>query len=131
MPSLPLELLAYKLAITRLEPSAEVPAWASEQNGGFLTITRTPDELSIVCADDLVPESCQSERAYQAIRVAGTLDFSATGILNALSEPLAKARIPIFVISTFDTDYILVKQYDVTQACDVLQQAGHHIRPTK
>lgn len=124
MTPLTLVLLADTLAVCRLAPDALIPAWA---RGELVAITRTRAELSLVCAQENVPGTIQCERAWRALRVAGQLDFALTGILAALAAPLADAGISIFAISTFDTDYLLVKQNSLDHAMRVLTQAGHRI----
>lgn len=120
-----LVILQETMAICQLPPEAGLPAWAVE--GPFFSITRTPDELSIVCHQANVPDGVTSNRDWRAIKVAGPLDFSLTGILAALAVPLAKAGISIFAISTFDTDYLLVKIDQLENATAVLRAAGHQI----
>src|SRR5260221_6180463 len=115
---LTLILLDEQFAICRLEPSAPLPAWAIELS--FFSITRTSDELSVVCRQDAVPEGVQCERDWRCWRVAGTMPFSLVGILSALSSPLAEGGISVFAISTFDTDYLLVKELDFEKAVAVL-----------
>src|SRR5262245_52923580 len=89
-----------KLAIARLDAAAPIPAWPLR--GGLSSITRTADELSVVCAADAVPAGVRVEPGWRGLRVAGTLDFSLTGVLASLAIPLAAAGISIFAISTFD-----------------------------
>jgi hypothetical protein len=112
------------LAICRLDASAPIPAWA---RGALVSITRTRGELSIVCAQRDVPEQIECERDWRALRVEGKLDFALTGILASLAAPLARAGISIFAISTYDTDYFLVKEKDLPRAAAGLAQAGHRI----
>jgi len=121
---LALSLLAERLAVCRLEPGAPLPAWA----GGALTaFTRTPDELSVVCAEAGVPAGVQMEGGWRALKVAGPLDFGLTGILAALAGPLAAAGVSIFAISTYDTDYVLIKETALERAVAVLRAAGHPV----
>jgi hypothetical protein len=112
-------------AVCRLEPDTAIPAWAT--TGDLVSITRTADELSIVCRQDAVPEGIHCERGWRCLRVAGTIPFSAVGILASLTAPLAEAGISIFVISTFDTDYLLVKAEDLPKAVGVLRRQGHTV----
>jgi hypothetical protein len=113
------------LAVCRLSPADAVPSWA---NGpGFVSITRTDDELSIVCPDGLVPRGTQCMRAYVAKRVAGTLAPELVGVLLSLATPLADAGIPILAIGTHDTDYVLVREADLDRAVGALQHAGHEV----
>jgi hypothetical protein len=120
-----LMLLAGKLMICRLGPDAAVPAWAGR--GVLHSITRTADELSIVCAEADTPSGVEAERGWRAFKVEGPLDLSLTGILASLAGPLAEARINIFAISTYDTDYLLVKESLVHKAAEVLIRSGHSI----
>lgn len=119
-----LVVLPDSLAVCRLLPSQDVSAWVW-QNKALLSVTYTADELSIVCASDAVPDDVQCERDWRALKVQGPLDFSLTGILAALVGPLASAGIAIFALSTYDTDYILVKEPVLQQTIVVLQQRGH------
>ncbi len=112
-------------AICRLEPSTPIPSWAT--TGDFSSITRTAEELSIVCRQDAVPEGTQCERGWRCVRVAGTLPFSAVGILVALTAPLAEAGISVFALATFDTDYLLVKAQDLERSVDVWRRQGHTV----
>jgi uncharacterized protein len=112
-------------AIVRLEPDAEVPVWA--RTGHFWSITRSDSELSIVCPQDDVPTDASAERGWCALEVAGPLDFSLTGIVSSLVAPLAEEEIPIFLISTFETDYLLVREADLHRAVEALTSAGHSV----
>jgi hypothetical protein len=109
--------------ICRLDKDAPIPEWA---HIGFSSITRTPDELSIVCKEEIVPERVICERGWHCLQVMGPLDFALTGILASLAAPLAEAGISIFAISTYDTDYFLVKE--LNRAIAVLSDAGHNVR---
>jgi hypothetical protein len=124
-PTLDLAVLPGTFAVARLAPGAGVPAWALE--GTVTSITRTPDELSIVCRSDAVPGDVQAERGWRAIRVAGTIDFALTGILASVLAPLAAARISIFAVSTFDTDFVLVREAALGRALAALSAAGHRV----
>jgi hypothetical protein len=108
-----------------LSSDAAIPPWATE--GEFFSITRTADELSLVCSQDLVPESVLCERDWRCLRVAGTMAFSTVGVVAGLSRPLAEAGIGIFIVSTFDTDYLLAKAQDWPQAIEVLRRQGYAI----
>jgi hypothetical protein len=113
-------------AICRLAGDARIPAWVT--NGAFFSITRTADELSVVCPQEAVPEGVKCERGWRCLRVAGTMPFSLVGVLASLTVPLAEAGISLFAISTFDTDYLLVKAEDLESAVDVLRRQGHAIQ---
>lgn len=115
---LTIQVLDNKLAICRLEEDASLPDWC--QNGFFLSITRTPDELSVVCEENLVPEEVRAEKNWCGLKVEGPLDFSLTGILASLVNPLAEAGIPVFALSTFETDYLLVKQERLRETLGIL-----------
>jgi len=123
--ALTLELLSPRLAVTRLESNQAIPGWATL--GDFFSITHTAVELSIVCEQRFVPPGLQSESDWRALKVQVTLDFSLTGILASLATPLAQAKISIFAVSTFDTDYILVKEVFLEQAVATLRSAGHQV----
>lgn len=110
-------------AICRLGADATIPAWATA--GQFFSITRTADELSIVCRQDAVPEGIVCERGWRSCRVAGTMPFSVVGVLASLTAPLAQAGISVFAVSTFDTDYLLVKEDDFEKAVVALERAKH------
>ena len=125
MPGLTLSVLAQPLAMVRLEPTAPVPDW--EWSGEPCSVTRTAEELSIVCSDSAVPPDTTAQRGWRALKVHGPLDFSLTGVLAALSAPLAQARISIFALSTYDTDYVLVRDDDLDRASDALAHAGHAV----
>jgi hypothetical protein len=112
-------------AICRLGADATIPSWVTA--GRFFSITRTTDELSIVCHQDAIPEGTASERGWRCVRVAEKISFSVVGVLASLAAPLAEAGISVFAVSTFDTDYLLVKKEDFEKAITVLQQAGHLI----
>lgn len=120
---LTLSILSDTVAICRLSKNATVPDWV--WRGEFFSITRTTDELSIVCHQVSIPEDVRCEKDWRCLKVEGTLDFSLTGILAALAAPLAEAEISIFAISTFDTDYLLVKAHHLENAIKVLSAAGH------
>ena len=102
--------------------------WALES--GFFCVVRTRDELSIVCSEDVCPEdympdAALAERGWLALKLEGPFPFSMTGVLASFLQPLAEARIPIFAISTFDTDYVLVKRENLEQEVVALGAAGH------
>jgi gluconokinase len=112
-------------AIAKLDGDRTVPDWATR--GAFHSVSRAPDELSIVCRDQDVPDDVACERGWKCLRVAGQLEFVMTGILASIVNPLAEAEIPVFVISTFNTDYLLVKARDFESARRSLTAAGHRL----
>jgi hypothetical protein len=126
VPSFHLTLLPERLAICRLPAGALVPEWA-QVAGPLVSITRTADELSVVCDEADVPAEVTAERGWRALRVAGPLDFALTGVLAALVAPLAEAGVSIFALSTYDTDYVLVRETDVERAVAALAGAGHTV----
>jgi len=117
--SLTLQITSWRLAICRFPPDVPPPAWVFHAEAEFFSITRTPAELSVVCAeDDLPPSIGRVEPGWRAFALAGPIPFETTGVIASLVTPLAAAGIPVFVVSTFDTDYLLVKQarFDEAQA---------------
>ena len=125
MPPLRLAALPDPLAVCRLPADDAFPPWLPTH--GFVSVTRTAHELSIVCAQDAVPAGVRRESGWRALAVEGPLDFGLTGVLASIATPLAGAGISIFAISTFDTDYVLVKAERVDDANEALRRAGHHV----
>jgi len=123
--ALKMRLFPGRYAICRLEPTCQTPRWA--QDSEFCSLTRTPEELSIVCAEESVPEQVRCERGWKMLKLAGPIPFTVTGVVAALSEALARERIGIFVISTYDTDYVLVQEHALEAAIAALQGAGCRI----
>jgi uncharacterized protein len=125
MKTLTLSVLPYHLAVCRLDPGAALPTWVLELP--FWSVTRTADELSVVIPAENVLSDWKSEKGWRGLMVRGPLDFSLVGILAALAAALAAAGIPIFALSTFDTDYLLVKEQDLFHAVEVLTASGYEI----
>ncbi|MNL03356.1 hypothetical protein D3C87_1238910 [compost metagenome] len=118
--------MSEELSVIKLQAQAAIPNWAFQ--GSFFSITRTADELSVVCESRLVPSDIHlKEKNWKCLKVQGPLDFSLTGILSSIANPLAAAKISIFAISTFDTDYVMVKNDNLKKAKLALQQAGFEI----
>jgi uncharacterized protein len=113
--------------VCRLAPGDEIPQWALRR-GGFASVTRTANELSLVCAESVVPQGIQCEPGWRIFKIEGPLDFTVTGILASVAQPLAEAGVSIFAISTYDTDYVMVKEQDVEKAVRTLAAAGHRVR---
>ena len=111
-----LTVLPGTLAVCRLAASDRIPSWALELHEGFVSITRTPDELSIVCPQEAVPPDTKVEEGFRALMVPGPIPFEVTGVLARIATPLAAAGIPIFAIATYDTDYVLVRETDLERA---------------
>lgn len=127
MSNLNLDILPGTYAVVKLASGTKIPGWAL--NGPIWSVTGTVEELSIVCEESRVPSDYDMvERGWAIIKVDGPLDFALTGILASLSQPLAAAKISIFALSTFNTDYLLVKREDLARAKIVLVEAGHRIR---
>jgi hypothetical protein len=116
----------WRLAICRFAPDSPLPVWVLHASAEFWSITRTPAELSVVCSEDDLPPSVDEkvERDWRAFAVVGPLPFELTGVVSGLTAPLAAAGIPVFVVSTYDTDYLLVKAVDFVNAHGIL--AGVH-----
>ncbi len=121
-----LRVLDQPLAIARLAADAEVPAWATAGQGVH-SITRTADELSIVCDESAVPAGVTEERGWRALVVEGSLDLNQVGVLAELAAPLAAAEIPIFVISTYETDVVMVPDELLSTGTEALERAGHSV----
>lgn len=121
-----LTLLHGLWAVCRLHPESAVSAWA--EGGAFFSATRTADELSIVCEEAAVPEGVKSEKGWALLKLQGPIPFETPGILASLTSPLAEAGISLFAISTFDTDYLLVKADRFSDAAAALKKAGFEVR---
>ena len=102
-----------------------VPSWALR--GSFVSTVRTPGELSVVAPDSAIDSHVEGERGWRALRIDGTLDFALTGVLAALAAPLAEAGVSIFAVSTYDTDYVLVRDAQLATALEALRTAGHTV----
>jgi hypothetical protein len=118
-----LSLLPERLAICRFAPDDPFPAWVMHAEAAFWSVTRTPDELSVVCEEGSVPPSCtRVESGWRALRLAGPISLSETGVLASLAVPLAAAGVVVFAISTFDTDYLLVREAQLDAARAALRE---------
>lgn len=113
-------------AICSLKRDSPLPEWATSSD--FYSITRTYDELSIVCPQEQVPAGVDINKNWRCLKVQGPLGFSITGILASISMPLSTEGVSVFVFSSYDTDHIMVKQYELEKAVDVLQKAGHTVK---
>lgn len=125
--NLDLVLLPGQYAVCRLNPEADIPAWAA--GGGFVSLTKTPRETSIVCPQERIPDNVRSERDFRVLEVRGPLDFSLTGVLASLAGPLAEEGVSVFAVSTFDTDYLLVRENSLARAVEILVRRGHKVVP--
>ncbi len=123
--NLRLSLLTGHMSVCRLDPTTKVPDWAI--SGGFFSVTRMDDELSVVCPQELVPEDVRSEGGWRALKLEGPFEFSEVGVLASVAAPLAEAEVGIFAVSTFDTDYVLVKREQLRPAVAALRGRGHEV----
>lgn len=122
-----LKVLDSNFSVVKFSPTEPIPVWALNSN--VFSITRTDEELSIVCLSACLPLNeafMDVENDWKCIKVDGVLDFSLTGILASLANPLAENNISIFAISTFNTDYLLVKSHSIEKAKAVLENDGHN-----
>jgi hypothetical protein len=125
MKKLSLSLMPHTYAVCQFHPDKHIPYWALL--GDFVSLTRTHEELSIVCQQDNVPDEIRAERGWRCVQVQGAFDFSVAGVNASLAIPLAEAEISVLAIATYATDYLLIKEDDVERALLVLEQAGHSI----
>jgi hypothetical protein len=119
-------LLEERYCVCLLDPAEPIPDWV--QGPGIRSSTYTASELSIVCPQRQVPMDIQHESDWRALQVEGPLAFEQVGILHSLLEPLAKALIPVFVVSTYLTDYLFIRTSYLVQASQTLMEAGHQIQ---
>ena len=118
-------VLQDEAGICRLQPEAAIPEWA--YMGEFLSITKTAEELSIVCLSGVIPESVEKDAGWKVLKIEGILSFGLVGVLAQVSAVLVEAEVSIFAISTYNTDYILVKNRDFDAAVVVLRNDGHEV----
>jgi hypothetical protein len=124
-----LSLMPESFAIVGFHPTTDIPAWAMQ--GPFFSITRSSDELSIVVEESQVPQGVQSQGGWRVMKVHGPFVLTEVGVLASLAGPLAAAKISSFVISTFDTDYLLVAEENLSAAISTLERAGHSFQRTQ
>ncbi len=124
-PRLTFVILRQTFAICRLDQDAPVPHWAFQ--GDFFSMTHTKDELSIACPQVNVPEGVICNQGWSCLKVKGPLDLSSTGIISSIASTLEMKNISLFSISTYDTDYVMVKEKDIEGAIFALTEAGHRI----
>lgn len=120
---LTLQLLPQTFALCTLPPDATIPALDTD----FYSLTHTPDELSLVVPESLAPSDATIEPGWRCLQVQGPLPFDMVGVLAGLTAPLATANISIFSLSTYQTDFLLIRQNDIDRACQTLSDAGHSI----
>jgi len=123
---LSLTLLPVSFALCRLGAAEPVPEWTTSAPT-FLSISRSPDELSIVADDAAVPPHVNAKRGYRALRIDGPMPLELVGVMAAIASPLAAAGVPIFAIATYDTDYVLIRGDDLSRAVSILVAAGHRV----
>lgn len=123
MPVLRFRVHRQQWAVVRLAPGSAVPEWAS--HGALTSVTRTPSELSIVCPQEHVPPDTLAEKDWSCLELQGPIPFNLTGVLHAFLTPLAAAGIPIFALSTYDTDWVLIPAAKYQSALAALTAAGH------
>ena len=121
-----LTLLEPLLAVARFPAGSGMPWWAATSR--FLSFTRTAEEDSLICEDFRVPDGLRAQRGFRALKVDGVLAFHLTGVLASLAAPLADAKVPVFAVSTHDTDYLLVPEPLLSSAIEALRKAGHSVR---
>lgn len=127
----PLVVLGDRLAVCRVGSDEPLPAWAKASKDEFFSATRTREEVSIIVAESRAPEAAKCERGFRLLKVQGPLDFSLVGIIAGLSGTLADASVSIFAFSTYDTDYVMVKQADLERAVSALRKAGYRVEQTE
>lgn len=123
--SLDLYVLPERLAICRLGPEEKLPPWAG--SAVLLSVTRTQAETTVVCQEENVPAGITCNKSWRCLRIGSVLDFSQTGILSSLTAPLAEEGIPIYALSTYSTDLILIKEKDLSRAVLVLTRSGNRV----
>ena len=119
------KLFPERMAIVRLEHDAPTPVWATR--GAFTSVTRTPSELSIVCQDDAVPRDVAAARGWRGLMLQGPFPLTQTGIASDFTAVLARANVSVFVISTYETDFVLVPEKSLDVAVAALARAGHSV----
>jgi uncharacterized protein len=122
---LTLKILKDRYSVCRLNKNDEIPKWIFDEE--FFSITRTDDELSIVCLQDKIKEDIKCEKDWKVLKIEGPLDFSLVGILSRISTLMANNGISIFAISTYDTDYILIKEESINKVIEVLENNNYNI----
>ena len=121
-----LEVIQGTYAVCQMPTGGGDMRWINKS--GFWSVTETDEEVSVICLDECLPERMSKESGWALIRVAGPLDFSLVGILSSILTPLAESGISVFTLSTFNTDYIMVKHTQLAQAVSVLAYSGYSIR---
>lgn len=118
-------LLAGSFAICRLDKNAPVPDWAKSED--LFSVTRTTDELSIVCSQEDIPPGTDCETGWRCLKVESPFEFDLTGAIASIAAPLVEADVPLFVVATQDSDYLMVKETELERTSFILSQAGHQV----
>lgn len=126
-PKFGLTLLPGEFAVCRMDSRDAVPSWATRVDAPFTCVMRTREELSVVCPAEDVPKMVIAERGFRAFKLNGPVPFATTGVISGLTTPLAAAGLSVFVLSTYDTDYLMVKGKTLSAATAALQSAGYTI----
>lgn len=126
-PAIVFSVLDDKYCVAKLPPDSMIPP--AQVDGELYSVTRTNEETSLICLEQEAPENAEIERNWRVLKVQGPLEFSLKGVLSSMLNPLAAAEISIIALSTYNTDYVLVKQYDLSKALSVLSLAGHRLTP--
>jgi hypothetical protein len=124
--SLRLSVLEERFAVCRLGPGAEIPPWST--SAPFFCVTRTPDELSVVCPEERVPAGITCECGWRAFKLEGPFDFGLVGVLASVVAPLVESEVGILAMATYDTDYVLVQESQLYHAMAALRERGHEVR---
>jgi hypothetical protein len=120
-----MQLLPGRYAVSRLDSKSAIPGWADGE--GFVSITRTSDELSIVCPESRVPEGILSDRGWTCLKFIGPFAFDEYGIVASVVAPISAAAMGVFLVSTYDGDHLLVKAEDYQKVKQILTGVGHTI----
>jgi len=126
IPKLSFTILPDLFAICKLAARENLPSWAFR--GGFSSVTQTPEELSIVCPQNLVPAGVEATKGWKSLKIEAKLDFEMVGIVSSITSSMAEAGISIFAVSTFNTDYFFIKEEDLGSGVAALRKAGHEVR---
>jgi hypothetical protein len=120
-----LSLFEEEYAVCRLDKSAPIPAWAIR--GEFFSVSRTPDELSIVCEQEAVPPETDHDGGWRCFKIESPFEFDLAAMISSVAAPLADEQIDIFVVATQDSDYLLVRQADLDRSISRLQNSGYRV----
>jgi len=120
-----LSVIRDTFAVCRIDAFKDIPD--SVLGSSFFSVTRTADELSIICPEKNIPQESMAETSWRCLKIHGPLDFTTTGIISSLTTTLAQENISVFVFSTYDTDYIMIKDHDLNRAIDTLTKGGHQV----